>query len=123
MCKKRVYNIEIAIERLKNYCSLEDKCQWDVKQKMKEWGLPKISQDQIMELLINQKYIDEERYSKSFCRGKFKIKKWGKIKITNELQKKNISELYIAKGLEEINDAEYHKELDKQYQKKKRRHK
>lgn len=119
MCKKRVYNIEIAIERLKNYCSLEDKCQWDVKQKMKEWGLPKISQDQIMELLINQKYIDEERYSKSFCRGKFKIKKWGKIKITNELQKKNISELYIAKGLEEINDAEYHKELDKQYQKKK----
>ena len=66
MCKKRVYNIEIAIERLKNYCSLEDKCQWDVKQKMKEWGLLKISQDQIMELLINQKYIDEERYSKSF---------------------------------------------------------
>ena len=119
MCKKRVYNIEIAIERLKNYCSLEDKCQWDVKQKMKEWGLLKISQDQIIELLINQKYIDEERYSKSFCRGKFKIKKWGKIKITNELQKKNISELYIAKGLEEINDAEYHKELDKQYQKKK----
>lgn len=119
MSTKRASNIAIAIERLKNYCSLEDKCQWHIEQKMKQWGLPKISQDQIIELLIKQNYIDEERYSKSFCRGKFKIKKWGRVKIKDELKKKNISELNIAKGLEEINNAEYHNELDKQYQKKK----
>ena len=119
MTQKRVYNIKIAIERLRNYCALEDKCQWDVKQKMHEWGLLKISQDHIMELLIQEKYIDEERYSRSFCRGKFKIKKWGKIKITNELKKKCISEICITKGLEEIKDTEYHEELHKQYQKKK----
>ena len=119
MRKKKIYDIKIAIERLRVYCALQDKCQWDVKQKMREWGLLKISQDHIMQLLIEEKYIDEERYSRSFCRGKFKIKKWGKVKITNELKKKNISAICISKGLEEIKDSEYDKELEKQYQKKK----
>jgi regulatory protein len=118
MPNKRVYDIKIAIERLRNYCALQDKCQWDVIQKMQEWGLLKISQDHILELLIKEKYVDEERYSRSFCRGKFRIKKWGKIKITNELKKKYISEVCITKGLEEINDSEYQEELDKQYHKK-----
>ncbi len=119
MRKKKIYDIKIAIERLRIYCALQDKCQWDVKQKMQEWGLLKISQDHIMQLLIEEKYIDEERYSRSFCRGKFKIKKWGKVKITNELKKKYISAICITKGLEEIKDSEYDKELEKQYQKKK----
>ena len=118
MPNKRVYDIKIAIERLRNYCALQDKCQWDVIQKMQEWGLLKISQDHILELLIEEKYVDEERYSRSFCRGKFRIKKWGKIKITKELKKKYISEVCITKGLEEINDSEYQEELDKQYHKK-----
>ena len=118
MSNKRVYDIKIAIERLRNYCALQDKCQWDVIQKMQEWGLLKISQDHILELLIKEKYVDEERYSRSFCRGKFRIKKWGKIKITNELKKKYISEVCITKGLEEIIDSEYQEELDKQYHKK-----
>ena len=66
-----------------------------------------------------EKYVDEERYSRSFCRGKFRIKKWGKIKISNELKKKYISEACITKGLEEINDSEYQEELNNQYHKKK----
>ncbi|MEC7864010.1 MAG: RecX family transcriptional regulator, partial [Bacteroidota bacterium] len=119
MSKKKVYNIKIAVEQLKAYCALQDKCQWDVIQKMQKWGLLKISQKHILELLIQEKYVDEERYSRSFCRGKFKIKKWGKIKIKNELKKKYISDKYITTGLSEINDFEYQKELDKQYHKKK----
>ena len=119
MHNKRIYDIKIAIERLKNYCALQDKCQWDVKQKMQEWGLLEISQDYIMEQLIQEDYINEERYSRSFFRGKFKIKKWGKLKIINELKKKHISEACIKKGLEEIQDSEYNVELNNQYQKKK----
>tara|TARA_B100001758_G_C18138904_1_gene467899 strand:+ start:93 stop:566 length:474 start_codon:yes stop_codon:yes gene_type:complete len=119
MSQKKIYNIKVAIERLKKYCALQDKCQWDVIQKMKEWGLLQISQDTILELLIQEKYVDEERYSKSFCRGKFKQNKWGKIKIHNALKKKHISKVCISKGLEEIKDAEYENELEKQYLKKK----
>ena len=119
MLNKRVYDINIAIERLKNYCALQDKCQWDVIQKMHEWSLLEVSQNHILEILIQEQYVDEERYSRSFCRGKFRIKKWGKIKIRNELKKKYISEVCITKGLQEISDSEYQKGLDTQYHKQK----
>ena len=104
MRNKRVYDIKIALERLKNFCALQDRCQFDVIQKMKEWGLLELTQDHILEILITDKYIDEERYAQSFCRGKFRIKKWGRIKITNELRKKQISNICINKGLKEIED-------------------
>ena len=107
MHNKRVYDITIAIERLKNYCALQDRCQWDVTQKMKEWGLLEMTQNHILEILIQEKYVDEERFAQSFCRGKFLIKKWGKVKITNELKKKKISDICIKKGLEEIDLTEY----------------
>lgn len=107
MHNKRVYDIKIAIERLKNYCALQDRCQWDVTQKMKEWGLLEMTQNHILEILIQEKYVDEERFAQSFCRGKFLIKKWGKVKITNELKKKKISDICIKKGLEEIDLTEY----------------
>ena len=119
MYKKKIYDIKIAIEKLKNYCAIEEKCTYDVKQKMKDWGLHNKAQDYIIEELIHESYINEERYSRSFCRGKFKIKKWGKMKIINELKKKYISTLCINKGLEEISDTEYLNELNMQYQKKK----
>jgi len=107
MHDKRVYDLKVAIERLKNYCALQDRCQWEVTQKMKEWGLLEMTQNHILEILIQEKYIDEERFAQSFCRGKFIIKKWGKLKITNELKKKRISDICIKKGLEEINLNEY----------------
>ena len=107
MGNKRVYDIKIALERLKKFCALQDRCQFDVIQKMKEWGLLELTQDHILEILITEKYIDEERYAQSYCKGKFRIKKWGKIKITNALKKKKISSICIEKGLKEIKDVEY----------------
>ena len=107
MHNKRVYDIKIAIERLKNYCALQDRCQWDVAQKMKEWGLLEMTQNHILEILIQEKYVDEERFAQSFCRGKFLIKQWGKVKITNELKKKKISDICIKRGLDEIDLTEY----------------
>lgn len=107
MRNKRVYDIKIALELLKNFCTLQDRCQFDVIQKMKEWGLLELTQDHVLEILITDKYIDEERYAQSFCRGKFRIKKWGRMKITSELRKKQISNICINKGLKEIEDKEY----------------
>ncbi len=119
MHSKRVYDIKVATERLKNYCAIQDRCQWDVIQKMKEWGLLEVTQNHLLEQLIQEHYVDEERYSRSFCRGKFRIKKWGKRKIINELKKKRISDVCITNGLEEIDDIEYLEELDSICQKKK----
>ena len=118
MHDKRVYDLKIAIERLKNYCALQDRCQSDVTQKMKEWGLLEMTQNHILEILIQEKYVDEERFAQSFCRGKFVIKKWGKVKITNELKKKKISNICIKKGLEEIDLNEYNLLLENLLSKK-----
>ena len=119
MTEKKFFDITNVVEKLKKYCSKQDKCQWDVIKKMKQEGIDKKTQNKILKILNQQDYIDEERYAKSFCRGKFRIKKWGKIKIINELKKKNILHLYISKGLQEINDTEYMEELNIQYLKKK----
>ena len=120
MYNKRVYDINIAIERIKNYCALQDRCQWDVILKLREWGLKQATKDHILEILITNKFIDEERFSTSFCRGKFRIKNWGKRKIVNELRRKQISSICINTGLKEINDKEYDLVLEKLfYQKEK----
>jgi regulatory protein len=120
MHNNRVYDISIAIERIKNYCALQDRCQWDVIQKLREWGLQQATKDHILEILITNKFIDEERFSTSFCRGKFRIKNWGKRKIVNELRRKQISSICINTGLKEINDKEYDLVLEKLfYQKEK----
>ena len=119
MHNKRVYDISIAIERIKNYCALQDRCQWDVLEKMREWGLQQATKDHILEILINEKFVDEERYATSFCRGKFRIKNWGKRKITNELKRKQISIICINIGLQEIDDNDYNQVLDKLFHQKK----
>jgi len=113
MHNKRVYDINIAIERIKNYCALQDRCQWDVLQKLRQWGLQQETKDHILEILITDNFIDEERFSASFCRGKFRIKNWGKRKIINELKRKQISSICIKKGLQEIDDKEYNHVLEK----------
>ena len=118
MHNKRVYDVSIAIERIKNYCALQDRCQWDVLEKMREWGLQQATKDHILEILINDKYVDEERYAESFCRGKFRIKNWGKRKITNELKRKQISIICINIGLQEIDDNDYNQVLEKLFHKK-----
>ena len=118
MHNKRVYDINIAIERIKNYCALQDRCQWDVLKKLREWGLQQATKDHILEIMITDKFIDEERFSNSFCRGKFKIKNWGKRKIINELKRKQISSICIKTGLKEIDEKEYNLVLEKLFYQK-----
>jgi len=118
MHNKRVYDISIAIERIKNYCALQDRCQWDVLQKLREWGLQQVTKDHILEILITDKFIDEERFSTSFCRGKFRIKNWGKHKIINELKRKQISSICINIGLKEIDEKQYNLVLEKLFYQK-----
>ena len=118
MHKKRVYDLSIALDRIKKYCALQDRCQWDALQKLNEWGLQPTTKDHILELLITDKFIDEERFSASFCRGKFRIKNWGRCKITNELKRKQISMICIKIGLKEIDNNEYNQVLEKLFRQK-----
>ena len=68
--------------------------------------------DQIVVHLIQENYLNEERFAKSFARGKFRIKKWGRNRIVNELKFRAISKYNIKTALAEINDKDYFKTLD-----------
>ena len=118
MQNNKVYTVKEATERIQSYCAMQDRCQWEVERKMKEWGISDEIIENILTDLILEKFVDEQRFSESFCRGKFRIKKWGKIKIENELKIKNISKNCINKGLLQIEKKEYIKVLKDLYLKK-----
>jgi len=118
MQKKRVYTIIEANKNIRYYCSFQERCRLDVKQKLLGWGILGNLIPNIIMKLIDEDYINEERYARSFCRGKFRIKKWGRKKIEFELKKKHLSDDHINIGMEEIESSEYLEELDRQIDKK-----
>ena len=79
----------------------------DIKNKLYEWNVQPAKIEKIILELQKTDYINEERYAKAFASGKFRIKKWGKNKIINEMNKKQIPDIYIQIGLHEIDDEEY----------------
>ena len=119
MQKNKTYNIKETIEKIQSFCALQDRCQWEVENKMRKWGVKEDIIENILTDLILEKFIDENRFSESFCRGKFRIKRWGKVKIKNELILRKISFPCIQKGLEQIEDKEYYSVLKELYEKKK----
>ena len=113
------YNLREVTQRIQAYCATQDRSQFEVKKKMRDWGVEEYIIDNIVADLITEKFIDEHRFAESFCRGKFRIKKWGKIKIKNELKKRRISKSCIIKGLEQIDEKEYSLLLNELFKKKK----
>ncbi len=113
------YSVREVIERIQSFCAIQDRSQYEVKNKMKDWGVEECIIDNILSDLVTEKFIDEHRFANSFCRGKFRIKKWGKIKIKNELKKRKISDSCIKKGLEQIDEKEYGLLLSELFKKKK----
>lgn len=92
---------------MEHYCAYQDRCHYDVEKKLREFFLIPEARDEILLGLMQDKFLDEERFAKSFARGKFRIKHWGRKKIVQELKKRNISDYLIKKGLEEIDEGEY----------------
>ncbi len=96
-----------AIEKMKRYCAYQERCQIEVRQKLYGLGLNNDEIENILCNLIEQNFINEERFAKTFTRGKFRQKKWGKIKIKQHLKQKQISDYCIQTGLQEIDTESY----------------
>lgn len=105
--KKKVYTVDEAWDRICNYCAIEDRCQQQVLEKLNKMLTSKEVIDVLLVRLIEQRFVDEERYAKSYVRGKFKINRWGRIKIKQGLYYKSISEYCTRKAFEEIDEEVY----------------
>ena len=101
-----------ALEKMKKYCAYQERCQSEVRQKLYDFELHNNDIENILCSLIEQNFINEERFAKNFVRGKFRQKKWGKIKIKQHLKQKQISDYCIKTGLEEIGTEDYLTTLD-----------
>lgn len=93
--------------KIKKYCAFNERCVFDIREKLREWEIQEHFYEDIIRLLLHENYVNEERYARVFAGGKFRNNKWGKNKIMNALQRKNIPELYIQMGLREIDENEY----------------
>jgi regulatory protein len=116
--KSENFTIKEIEFKLKQYCSYQDRCHNEVENKLSKFNLISQAKDQILFNLINEDYLNETRFCKSFVRGKFKIKNWGKRRIIQELKSRKISEFNIKKGLSEINEIEYLEKFENLFNKK-----
>lgn len=96
-----------AKSKLEALCAYQERCQFEIDQKLISWKIPEDQRNQLIADLILNNFIDEQRFAEAFVSGKFRIKRWGRIKITSYLKQKHISIYSIKKGLEEINPDEY----------------
>ena len=98
---------EQAWIRIQKYCAYQERCHKEVRTKLIALGVRGLELEEMIVRLIEHNYLNEERFSKAFVRGKFRVKKWGRKRIINELKRRDISEYCIRKGLEEIDQHTY----------------
>ena len=101
------YTFEEIKHKLEYYCSYQDRCHKEVEQKLNSFTLITELKEKVIVHLIENNFINEERFAKSFARGKHNYKGWGKNRIVNELKFRNISSRIIETALKEIPEATY----------------
>ncbi|NND62800.1 MAG: RecX family transcriptional regulator, partial [Flavobacteriaceae bacterium] len=107
MQKHTTYTIDEAKARLEHYCAYQERCHKEVHQKLREMRMIPEAIDLIIHHLIQHNYLNETRFAQAFARGKFRTKKWGKIRITRELKMRDISAYNVKIALKEIPESEY----------------
>lgn len=109
---------EQALKKLQHYCAYSERCHSDVVNKLFELGVWKKEHDAIIAALIEENYLNEERFAKAFAGGHFRQKKWGRNKIKATLQQKQVSPYCIKAGMKEIDAAAYEQALTELLQQK-----
>lgn len=93
--------------KIASYCTYQERCQQEVRDKLYSYGLFSNDVEEMISYLITENYLNELRFSKAYAGGKFRIKKWGRIRIQLELKRRKLSDYCIKKGLDEIDENEY----------------
>jgi regulatory protein len=100
---------EAAERKIKHYCGYQERSHAEVKEKLYSFGLRKAEVEQLISKMIEENYLNEERYAIAFAGGHFRMKQWGKTKIKYELKQKRISDYCIKKALSLIDIEDYEK--------------
>lgn len=116
----KITDPHLALIKMQSWCAYQERCQQDTRNKLYELGLWPEAIENIIVKLIEDNFINEERFAMQFAKGKFNIKKWGRIKIKQELKQKRVSDYCLKKALQQIDEEEYIAMLTKVIATKKR---
>jgi regulatory protein len=109
---------EQALQKLRQYCAYQERSHFDVKQKLWELGGHSGEHDEVISSLIEDNYLNEERFAIQFAGGKFRMNDWGRKKIYYALKEKQVSSYNIKKAMNAIDEEEYEKTLNNLAEKK-----
>ena len=104
---KKTYTLQEATKKMEHYCAYQERCHQEVRQKLTSMSMIPEAIDVIIVHLLEHNFLNEERFAKTFVSGKFKIKNWGRRRLTYELKKKDVSKVNINQALTTISDEEY----------------
>lgn len=107
MTGSQTYSFLEAKQKIESFCAYQERCDFEVRQKLFSWNLVPEDVDILISDLITNNFLNEERFAEAYVSGKFRIKKWGRIKIRQQLKLKKISAYSINKGMTIIDDEEY----------------
>lgn len=113
MIGKKKLTPEQALQKARHYCAYQERCHYEVKQKLYSFGLHKKEVEQLLSTLIEEDYLNEERFAIQFAGGHFRMKHWGRVKIQYELKQRQVSEYCIKKALKQITAEDYQRTLEK----------
>uniref|UniRef100_UPI00404A2608 regulatory protein RecX n=1 Tax=Algoriphagus sp. TaxID=1872435 RepID=UPI00404A2608 len=115
---KKNWSLVEARGKIETFCSYQERCPWELRRKLFEKGIQGEAIETILGELAASGFVDEERFARAYARGKFRIKRWGRNRIRQELKLRDISASIIQKGLSEIDGEEYFALLEREAEKK-----
>lgn len=118
--KRSPLSPEKAHAKAQSYCAYQERSQQEVRDKLYDWGLHSAQVEQLISTLIQDNFLNEERFALAFAQGKLRIKGWGKLKIKQALKFKRVSDKLIQKALKSLDDEEYVQKLSAVFEKKDR---
>ncbi|MGZ3838982.1 MAG: regulatory protein RecX [Flavisolibacter sp.] len=105
--QRKILTTEQALQKLRQYCAYQERSHYEVQQKLYELGMRRADHDAILATLIEEDYLNEERFAMQYVGGKFRMKDWGRKKIYYALREKKVSEYSIKKALSQIDEEAY----------------
>ena len=96
-----------AYLRLAALCAQAEHCEYEMQEKMRRWEIADDAQARVMQRLITERYVDDERFARAFANDKVKYNKWGRRKVEQAMWLKHIAEDIRQRVLDSIDDEEY----------------
>ena len=114
----KIFSREQGKIKAESYCAYQERSHFEIRNKLYEWGLHQKDTEEIISELIEQNFLNEERFALAYTQGKFRIKNWGRIKIKQGLKLKRVPDKLIAKSLKIIDEKDYIEKLKQLIEKK-----